>query len=295
MGTPTGKLQLDRANPQPGQWRFILLVNYYSSGNEIRLPFTAQIGFDTARVSVPGLPNDPNIKLSASGPPLTVPITITNTGGIAEAYFADARLQGLTSLTFGTFVATSVCGSFTELPYVCFGTYLPTQVHSVTFVAKATAPINIDVENFVGYVVGVTGAPDLYARTVGPDTVAASLTEPEVPWGEWILIPSLVGPFGPAGAPTTPVATRPCSQLKPFDASVSRQRRPVVGGDVRHHHVTIRSCWDRATGTIHVTITPNPAQVGTTVRGFIYIDTFNATVQTGDEVVRIPYSYTVAL
>ncbi len=140
-GNNQGTMQLDRANPQAGRWRFILLVNYYSSGNEISQPFTAQIRFDTARVSVPGLPNDPNIKLSASGPPLTVPITITNTGGIAEAYFADARLQGLTSLTFGTFVATSVCGSFTELPYVCFGTYLPTQVHSVTFVAKATAPI----------------------------------------------------------------------------------------------------------------------------------------------------------
>jgi hypothetical protein len=47
-------------------------------------------------------------------------------------------------------------------------------------------------------------------------------------------------------------------------------------------------------GTIHVTITPNPTQVGTTVRGFIYVDTFNPTVQTGDEVVRIPYSYTIA-
>jgi hypothetical protein len=29
------------------------------------------------------------------------------------------------------------------------------------------------------------------------------------------------------------------------------------------------------------------------VHGTIYIDTFNAVVQTGDEVVGIPYSYTV--
>jgi len=48
------------------------------------------------------------------------------------------------------------------------------------------------------------------------------------------------------------------------------------------------------TGTINVTITPNPAQTGTTVRGRIFIDTFNGTVQTGDEVVSLPYSYTVA-
>jgi hypothetical protein len=47
-------------------------------------------------------------------------------------------------------------------------------------------------------------------------------------------------------------------------------------------------------GTINVTITPDPAKVGQTVSGYLYIDTFNGVVGTGDEVVRIPYSYTVA-
>ncbi len=47
-------------------------------------------------------------------------------------------------------------------------------------------------------------------------------------------------------------------------------------------------------GTIHVTITPDPSLVGQTVTGHLYIDTFNPYVYTGDEVVRIPYSYTVA-
>jgi hypothetical protein len=41
-------------------------------------------------------------------------------------------------------------------------------------------------------------------------------------------------------------------------------------------------------------ITPDPAQVGKTITGFVYIDTFNPNVTTGDEVVRIPYSYTIA-
>jgi hypothetical protein len=45
---------------------------------------------------------------------------------------------------------------------------------------------------------------------------------------------------------------------------------------------------------INVTITPDPTQVGKTVSGFLYIDTFNLAALTGDEVVRIPYSYTVA-
>jgi Subtilase family/Peptidase inhibitor I9 len=298
-GNNVAALQLDRANPQPGRWRFILLVNYYTSGNEISLPFTADIGFDTARVKAPGLPNDPQIKLSASGPPLTVPITITNTGAIAESYFADARPAGLTSLAFGTVPDCSLNSGgapVTTLPYACFATFLPTQVRSAQFVAQSTAPITMDVVNNVGYVVGVTGAPDLYARTIGPDTVAASLTEPEVPWGEWVLIPSLVGPYGPAGAPTTPVATEAVLQLAPFDAAVTSDYGDLWS-DVTFGTQTFTTGLILSpgnSGTIHLTIAPSKSQIGTTVRGFIYIDTFNGIVGTGDEVYRIPYSYSVA-
>jgi hypothetical protein len=32
---------------------------------------------------------------------------------------------------------------------------------------------------------------------------------------------------------------------------------------------------------------------GKTVTGFIYVDTFNKVVFTGDEIVSLPYSYTV--
>jgi len=291
-------LQLDRANPQPGRWRFILLVNYYSSGKETSQPFTAQIGFNTARVRAFGLPNDPYFRISASGPPLSVPITITNTGGLAEAYFADARLDGSTWLTFGTFPACALNSGgapVTTLPYACFGTYLPTQVRSAQFVAQSTAPITMDVGNDVGYVVGITGSPDLYAQNVGPDTVAASLTVPEVPWGEWELIPSLIGPYGASGAPTTPVATEAVLQLKPFDPAASSNYGDLWS-DVTYGTATFTTglvLSPGASGTINLTIAPSASQVGTTVRGFIYIDTFNGVVQTGDEVVSIPYSYTV--
>jgi hypothetical protein len=46
-------------------------------------------------------------------------------------------------------------------------------------------------------------------------------------------------------------------------------------------------------GIITLTITPDPTQVGKTVTGYVYIDTYNAYAGTGDEVVAIPYSYTV--
>ena len=45
-------------------------------------------------------------------------------------------------------------------------------------------------------------------------------------------------------------------------------------------------------GTITLTITPN-APKGTVVSGFIAVDTFNSATTSGDELINIPYSYTV--
>ena len=50
-----------------------------------------------------------------------------------------------------------------------------------------------------------------------------------------------------------------------------------------------------ATGTINLTFTPATSLAGKTVSGYVYIDTFNTqdAAQSGDEVVGIPYSYSV--
>ncbi|HYC08652.1 MAG TPA: S8 family serine peptidase, partial [Steroidobacteraceae bacterium] len=136
-GDTAGAMQLNRTNPMPGRWRFILLLDYFSSGNQTTLPFTAQIGLNTAQVSASGLPNNPGTTLSASGAPVVVPVTITNNGGLAQAYFADARLHNYTSLQFGTFLETDFC-SVTTLPGGCFGTYVPTQARSAEFLAQST-------------------------------------------------------------------------------------------------------------------------------------------------------------
>jgi len=42
-----------------------------------------------------------------------------------------------------------------------------------------------------------------------------------------------------------------------------------------------------------VTIKPSAKQVGEVVKGYVFVDTYNAVVGTGDEVVRVPYSYTI--
>jgi hypothetical protein len=288
FGNPQYALQLFRENPQPGHWKFVLVQDYYSSGNQTSLPFTARIGFNTAAVSAPGLPNDPNFMLSASATPVTIAIQVTNTGAVTEAYLADARLNalGVSSLALRSCAATATgpCGYF----------YVPTEVSRIHFVAQSPSPINMDAFNDVGYIVGGTSSPDIYAKQVSPGTVVASLSEPEVPYSVWIVNPSLIGPYGSGGAPTTPIKMRAFALMQPFDAAVSADSGDIWAdltlGTNTFNPLILPS---GESGTINVTITPDPNQVGKTISGFMYIDTFNPVVSTGDEVVRIPYSYTI--
>jgi hypothetical protein len=284
-------MQLFHDNPQPGRWKFVLLQDFTSSGNQTSLGFSARIGFNNAQVTASGLPTSPNTNLSASGKPVTATISVTNTGAISQAYFADARLAklGVAALPGG------LCAASATLPGTgdCYN--VPPEVSTVEFIAASTAPIQMDAYNLVGYNVGGTGNPDIFARNIGSNTVLASLTEPEIPYGLWIVIPALIGPYGAAGAPTTPVATSAFAVMKPFDTAVTTDSgdywTDLILGTSTFNPLLLGS---GAQGTITVTITPDSSQVGQTISGYIYIDTINPTVGTGDEVVRIPYTYTVA-
>jgi hypothetical protein len=147
----------------------------------------------------------------------------------------------------------------------------------------------------VGYYVGGTGAPDLFAKKIGTDSVAASLFEPEIPYGAWIVSPALIGPFGAAGAPAKAVSMSAFALMHPFDPAFTADSGDIWAdytlGTKTFNPLVLAS---GAAGTINVTIAPDASQVGATVSGYVYVDTFNPFVGTGDEVVRIPYSYTVA-
>jgi hypothetical protein len=291
-GSPQFGLQLSHYNPQPGRWQFVLLQNFTSSGNQTSLPFTARIGFNSAKVSATGLPNSASHELSASAKPLVVSIKVTNTGTISQWYFADARLdtQAVTALP----PQPGACGPVLTLPGFCAVSVLPTQASIAAFVAQASVPITMDSENDIGSGVGFTGSPDIYAKSVGNDTVVALISEPEIPYSEWVSIPSEIGPYGPTGAPTASISTSAFVLMKPFDAAVSADSGDLWADFVFNTNTFSPLVLEPGeSGTIHVTITPDPTMAGKTVTGFIYVDTFNKVVFTGDEIVSLPYSYTV--
>ena len=121
------------------------------------------------------------------------------------------------------------------------------------------------------------------------------MTEPEIPWGQWEAFPSEIGPYGPSGAPTKPVGVLAFATTRKFDTTVTSDAGDIwqdtsLGTNTFAGGLVLGS---GEAGTIHLMIQPTASEVGSVVSGFIYIDTFNAVVGTGDEVLRIPYAYTV--
>jgi len=289
-GAPQYGLQLARYEPQSGRWHFILLQNQISSGNETSLPFDARIRFNVSQVSSAGLPNSRGTLLHV-GVPITVPVSITNDAAATEMYFADARLDKIEK------TALPLANAPVTLPggYALY--WVPTQVRQIEFKAQSSVPIMMDVNPLTGWNFGMTLSPDILAKPSGPDTVVASLSAPEVPFGQWVTGPALIGPFGADGAPPlTNVTTTATAWMKPFDTAVvadSGDLWPLfASGTSDFSSYTPLVLKPGQSGTIRVTITP-PNQPGKTVSGSLYINRWLFT-NTGNEMVRIPYTYTIA-
>ena len=173
-GNPQAALQLSHFNPQPGRWRFVLVQNLISSGNQTSEPYSARIGFNTALVTATGMPNDPNIQLSVSAKPVSIPVTITNRGPVTQAYFADARLNSQVATTLPVNYACTPG----LLPGACLQVVVPTEVSDIQFFAQSPDPIDLIALDYAGYEIAGTESPELVARKISDDTIVASLRVP---------------------------------------------------------------------------------------------------------------------
>jgi hypothetical protein len=288
LGQGETALELLRAAPQAGAWKLLLQENQ-ASGNETSIQFSASIAFDAAEVSAPSLPNSKHGSVSATQG-ATVAVSVTNTGAVTKAYFADARLSSLTSQ-----VLPIEAGCAPTLPGYCGATPVPTRVAALELQAQAGAPITMDASPFAGGF-QYPEDPDVWAVPVGRGTVAALLVLPEIPYGPWLISPALMGPFGAAGAPQVPVTTTATAVMQAFDPSITASTgdywTDMTLGTTTFQPLVLAP---GATGTITLTIQPAAASVGTTVAGLIYVDAANPgdVWSAGDEIVALPYAYTV--
>jgi Subtilase family/Peptidase inhibitor I9 len=277
-GANQNVLQMFCVAPRPGRWRF-LLQDAQSSGNETSIDFRARITFDTAKVFAPALPDSPETVLSASQPAIAIPLTVTNTGGLEEEFFADTRLD-----TFALVTLLQVPGGATTLPGFYATMVVPPRTIAVQFAAQSPAPIMMNATF-------ATLSPEITGQETASGNIA-SIEAPEVAFGEWFILPALIGPFGPAGAPAAPVTTSAIATTHPFDPSLTADSgnwwADQMEGTQTYNPLVLAA---GARGTITLTLTPDPSQVGTTVRGFVDVDTL--TPYGYEEVAQVPYVYTV--
>src|SRR6185437_16939030 len=155
-------LQLFGEFPQPGQWHFVLLQNFFSSGNQTSLPFTARIALNAAKITASGLPDSSSIQLPA-GKPVKVSVQVVNTGSVTSQFFADARLTThvTQTLQLQNDPKTNGCQAPPlTVPGACGAFVVTTQTTGLLFKASSIIPINMDVINQVGTGVGISGSPD---------------------------------------------------------------------------------------------------------------------------------------
>jgi hypothetical protein len=279
-------------NPIPGTWTLIVVFASPIVGNEVSQPYTGNIQFNRVSVSAPGLPNSTSIKLAA-GVPVTIPVTITNTGDAPAGYFFDARFDALEDITlptqFGTpsAVPLPLAGGVPEW-------LVPTQTSSVTVSQSSSLPTMFDFSP-------AGGDPDLASSTSAlcGTSESASYTSPggSVAAGIWRAAPSECGPY-PAPAPATTATLSLTAHTQPFDPTVTSETGDLWLQAINPNSpVTLLVINPGQTATVNVTITPAGTS-GTVIKGTLYVDDGVRNISpyglfSGNELAGFPYTYTI--
>jgi hypothetical protein len=259
-----------------------------------------------------------------AGTPVNVPVKITNTGAAPLTYFADGRLS-----TIGDIPLAELSGNSTDIPLpvppgVVPFWLVPTDVNQLTVAAAATQPVNLDI-------LYLSGEPEVYSAAQG-NGATVRVNAAQVSPGIWGADVGQTGPFaGPAPAGSVSVAALARGKLfdpavtsstgdvwqlgvNPSAASASLLAKAKAAGarlartagktagpsQASANNAAPTPAAEPApvtlapgqSATITVTITPTGAK-GTVVQGHLYIDTFNVITLSGDELIDLPYAYTV--
>ncbi len=275
-------------DPAPGMWTLVVDFMGPVTGDELSDPFSGHITLDSTRAKAFGLPDNPRRTLRR-GSTLTVPVRITNTGKAPEDYFIDARLAKKVPI-----VLESLDGQTFLLPLQSIQPewFVPTEASSARVTAAATLGVEFDWGP-------AQGDPDLVAppaagnRAVGVFAPAGGTLQP----GNWVASPGEIGPY-PHGARAGSVVMAMTVIAKAFDPAVSTQAGDLwlasVNPTLGFSPLTIDS---GKSAIMDVLIKPS-GRPGTVVRGFLYVDDSVPGLPpygqaTGDELVAIPYAYTI--
>jgi hypothetical protein len=273
-------------SPKAGRWTFVLDFAPAVNGNRLSVPFSGTIKTNTVQVGAVGLPNSAKTKLTA-GTPVTVPVTIKNTGVAPEDFFVDPRLSTTSTLTLADLAPDTL-----TLPLTSYEPewLVPTETRKVTVGMTATKPIDFDFGFF-------SGDPDIAAQQTGT-TASGTYSADPVTSGLWFAGPQIKGPSGAAGSGTASVTSVMTALTRDFDPAATTDIGDFEQSSVDlSTSVTLKVVQPGASITIPVTITPTGAK-GSVVSGDLYLDalkqvTVFGAVPSGQELASLPYKYKI--
>jgi hypothetical protein len=309
-------------NPQPGRWVLTIEALNPVQGNLINTPFTGTVAYDTVHVSA-NLPHSQATKI-AQGATVTVPVTVKNNGAATLNYYVDPRLSqtGVIQLasTQDTFALPQAAGLTPEWQ-------VPSQSTQFSATVSADQPVNEDVFFFDGE--PDLYSPDNGANSATVNFAASEVTPG--PFGTDIGQSGPFSGPAPAGtanlsafaigklfdldtsSDTADIMTGSAVAQSPLTATAKALVKKAASHGLLSGQPTLNSSDVRPsvsssavvtpvgglltlapgqTGVITVTITPS-ADKGTIVSGHLYVNTFDLFTGGGDEVIDLPYVYTV--
>jgi len=283
-------------HPVQGIWTLIVEFSEPIVGDEISQRFTGDIEFNDVQAFAPALPHSPSDSLTA-GAPVTVPVTVTNTGAATEGIFIDPRLDATSDVELEAVYPNTVGLPMTSY----FPTWMvPSETSSVSISQSSSLPAMFDWGPYAG-------DPDLPSANLGSgplcSTTESSSYSPSggtVTQGLWSAAPTECGPYV-APAPAGSATINMWAETKEFDTSVSSPTTDIFEGaidaSILYAAPTVAVIGPGQTAVIDVTITPSGPS-GTVVNGTLYVDALADGVApygqfSGNELAALPYSYTI--
>ena len=284
--------QLHVVKPAAGTWTLIVTFAPEVSGVALSEPFTVAMDESAPQVSATGLPDSAGTTLAA-GKPVTVPVSVTNTGTSPEALFIDPRLSSSTQYDLAPLSQPDVTVPFNAAVYPYVPEYLvPSDSTTLTELAQTTGsePIQFDSTS-------PAGDPDIGSNQ--GLSVSASLSASPLTPGAWDIAPDEVGPFGSAPAPNETADTSMLANAPTFDPAITSDTGDMWLTSVDPTATfTTDSVNPGQTKVIDVTITPSGPS-GTVVSGNLYVDDAqqvqfdSVLVPNANQVAALPYEYTI--
>ena len=271
-------LQANLATPRAGRWRFLVDVESVG-GNALSTPYLGTVTLQAPRAKITGLPNSPGTLIKA-GTRRTATISVRNDGPATEELWLDPRLPERQTYSLLQHGAKEL-----PLPLRLGAAYLlPSQTDAVDVAVQATAPVTADWG--FGW-----GAPVLGTISSG-NSAAGHFAADELAPGQWYISPNLVGPF--SGPQTGSASTAMVAHTKAFDREATTSTNDVwlQSIDSDAPFVDLVRLAPHQTGSMTVTFTPT-GPPGRTVRGTLYVDDFDEWQGFGNDILEIPYTYTV--